>query len=113
MKRKTQCLAFAGKCVGFAAKGEVAARALSARTPLLVSKSIRASPAKPPPACHRNSRRVCPHGVRLGMKRSISSYQSLRIKELIQIQNDSAHLLQRDFLRVGVRKRLILFLTLG
>src|SRR5438477_9858829 len=67
MKRNTQCFALAGKCGGFEASGNPAAFALLSKNPLLDSKSISASPAKPPPTCHRNSRRVLPHGVGLGI----------------------------------------------
>src|SRR5438128_7318694 len=99
MKRKTQCLALAGKCGGLGARGEVAALALSAKNPPAANKSISASPAKPPPTCHKNSRRDWPHGVGLGMKRLI---HLLRVNEFIQIQNHPAHLLQRGLLCVCI-----------
>src|SRR5690242_19694922 len=58
MKRKTACLALAGKCGGLGASGlAVAAWASRER------RSIRARPANPPPASQRNSRRVRPRGA--------------------------------------------------
>ena len=44
----------------------------------LAIKSASASPANPPPTCHRNSRRVRPHGMMLGMKRDILSFSEIR-----------------------------------
>ena len=41
------------------------------KNPSRESRSIRANPANPPPTCQRYSRRVRPHGVRLGMKREL------------------------------------------
>src|SRR6266540_1867963 len=89
MKRKTQCLAFAGKwgCLGARGpafvealkRGSVEAPAAEARLekkPLLESRSINASPAKPPPTCQRNSRRVRPQGTGLGMKREVAGVMS-------------------------------------
>lgn len=52
------CFALAGKCGGFGASG-FADAALASRD----KRSINARPANPPPASHRISRRVRPHGV--------------------------------------------------
>ena len=76
MNRKTACLALAGKCGGLGASGcsSNEPRALAAfaeKKPVRLSRSTNASPAKPPPTCQRNSRRVWPQGVELGMKREV------------------------------------------
>src|SRR5689334_18497349 len=99
MNRNTTCLALAGKCGGRGAimLTPVAACAGCAKKPSRERRSISARPAKPPPTCHRNSRRERPQGVGLGIKRSIFT-ASIRVHEFVQIKNHAAHLLERFLL---------------
>ena len=75
MKRKTACLALAGKCGVLAASRVPApgrlseAAAVRVKKPSRVSRSVRARPAKPPPTSQRNCLRLRPQGVGLGMNR--------------------------------------------
>jgi hypothetical protein len=80
MNKKMTRFALAGKWLGLGESREdredapvsfgpsSAALALE-KNPWRERTSIRANPANPPPTSQRNSRRVRPHGVRLGMKR--------------------------------------------
>src|SRR5262249_61343619 len=74
--------ALAGKAGGVGAIGPVAASSPSAggpapagraKNPSRESRAIRASPAKPPPTCQRNSRRERPQGVGVGTNRGEES----------------------------------------
>src|SRR5579859_5361713 len=99
MNRKMTCLALAGKCGGRGAimLTPVAAWAGCAKKPSRESRSMSARPAKPPPTCHKNSRRERPQGVGLGIKRCMFP-ASVRVHEFVQIENDAAHLLERFLL---------------
>src|SRR5262245_6296238 len=78
MNKNTACFAFAAKCGCFGASAYGAAFATASlalarfeKNPSRDNRSMSASPAKPPPTCHRNSRRLLPHGVGFGMYRFI------------------------------------------
>src|SRR5262245_7897912 len=87
MNRKTTCLALAGKWDSFGESGPAFSPA-RAKNPSRVSKSMRASPANPPPARRRNSRREV-----IGQCGCGFTAVSLRIRELIQVEHDPAELL--------------------
>ena len=70
MNRTIHALAFAGKCGALGASGDAAEASRSApatvlaKNPSVASKVVSAVPTNPPPASHRNSRRVRPQGVK-------------------------------------------------
>src|SRR2546427_3889576 len=125
MNKKIACFALASKCGGFAdSKPRVgpasAAAAEEAKNPSRDSRSINASPAKPPPTCDKKSRRFPPPGVVSALKRSdrfdMACPHDLRVKirpesflvridKLVEIKNDSTHFfesLQAPVLRIRV-----------
>src|SRR5437867_13234078 len=71
MNRNTQCFALAGKCGGLAASGLLVAPCTSRD-----SRSSSARLANPPPASHRNVRRL------------------IGIDKLVQVENNAAHLFE-------------------
>src|SRR5277367_3102991 len=113
MNKKMQCLALPARCGSRAverasprAAADDPAKARVAKKPSRESRSISASPAKPPPTSHKNSRRVRRHGVEFGMNRSVRlsiKSRSVRIHELIQVEDRPADEFQRAPLVGGWR----------
>src|SRR3982751_1623619 len=64
-----------------------APRAGRAKKPSLSSSPASATPVKPAPACQRNSRRVRPQKVLVGLRGSVD------IDELVQVQRQEAEVL--------------------
>src|SRR4051812_12606739 len=87
MNRKMTLFALGANGEDLGARGLVEANALCEKKPTLSSSPASATPVNPAPACQRNSRRVRPQKVLVGLRGSVD------IDELVQVQREETEVL--------------------